>query len=178
MLKTFEPAALLAFDPYADPESAEGAGVRLVTLDELLSRSDYVLVNCPLTKETRGLIDRETLALVKHGAVLINTARGAIVDEDALADALESGRLAGAALDVFGEEPLTDSRLFQLDNVILTPQSIGWTEELFHDMVHQACEGAVAVAAGEPPANVVNPDVLQRPGFLKKLALCRQRAHV
>lgn len=172
MLAAFEPAHVLAYDPYCAETVADEAGVELTSLEELLRSSDYVLVNCPLSPETRGLVDRDAIALMKPTAFLINTARGSIVDEEALADALESGRLAGAALDVFASEPLTDpdNRLLQLDNVIATSHSIGWTEELFRDMVREACAGAAAIAQGQAPPNVVNRDVLDRPGFQQKLA--------
>ena len=178
LVRVFDPAALLAHDPYRAPEEIAAAGVEPVDLDELLKRSDCVLVNCPLTPETRGLVGRETIARMKTSAIVINTARGPIVDEDALADALEAGRLGGAALDVFSIEPMTDSshRLLQLDNVVVTSHSIGWTEELFRDMVREACAGAQALPAGKPPAHVVNREVLTRPGFQTKIRRLRERA--
>ena len=175
LLTAFRPGRILAHDPYCDEAAARAAGVELTSLEDLLRQSDFVLVNCPLTPDTRGLIGKEALARMKPSAVLINTARGPIVDEDALADALESGLLAGAALDVFATEPMTDTehRLLRLDNFIATSHSIGWTEELFRDMVHEACAGALAIAQGQPPSNVVNREVLDRPGFLRKLAVRR-----
>jgi phosphoglycerate dehydrogenase-like enzyme len=172
LLAAFGPERILAHDPFCDKEAAEQAGVELTSLEGLLRESDYVLVNCPLLPETRGLIGADALSLMKPSAFLINTARGSIVDEDALAGALESGKLAGAALDVFATEPLVDldNRLLQLDNVIVTSHSIGWTEELFRDMVREACAGAAAIAHGQAPPNVVNREVLNRPGFQRKLA--------
>jgi phosphoglycerate dehydrogenase-like enzyme len=172
LLAAFRPGRILAHDPYCDEATARGAGVELTSFEDLLGRSDYVLVNCPLTPETRGLIGKDALALMKPSAYLINTARGPIVDENALAEALEAGHLAGAALDVFATEPMTDTghRLLQLDNVIAASHSIGWTEELFRDMVREATSGALAIAQGQPPPNVVNREVLTRPGFLRKLA--------
>jgi D-3-phosphoglycerate dehydrogenase len=144
--------------------------VQLVPLDDLLQQSDYVLVNCPLTPETRGLIGDRELKLMKPTAVLINTARGPIVDQAALVHALVSRTIAGAALDVFEKEPLDDnSPLLKLDNVILTSHSIGWTEELFRDVGRIDCEGAIAVRRGKAPNSIINRDVLQRPGFRKKL---------
>ena len=142
-----------------------------MSLDELLRDSDYVLVNCPLTPETRGLMGKKQFALMKSDAVLINTARGPIVDELALIEALETHQIAGAALDVFSIEPLSaDSGLIAMDNVILTSHSICWTEELFRDMGRIDCEGALAIYRGEIPAHVVNPQVLDNPLFLDKLA--------
>ncbi|MGA2534454.1 MAG: NAD(P)-dependent oxidoreductase [Terracidiphilus sp.] len=161
----------LAFDPYALPERAATLDVQLVSLEELLRTSDYVLINCPLTAQTRGLVGKEQLALMKPDAVLINTARGPIVDEAALVNALQTGQISGAALDVFEQEPLSPcSPLITMENVILTSHSIAWTEELFRDMGRIDCRGALAVYRGEAPKDVVNRQVLSHPLFLKKLA--------
>jgi phosphoglycerate dehydrogenase-like enzyme len=177
LLKPFGPSAFLAFDPYASESRATELGVRLTCLDELLANSDYVLVNCPLTQETRGLIGSREFALMKPDAVLVNTARGPIVQQAALVRALETGQIAGAALDVFETEPLPpDSPLTHMENVILSSHSIAWTEELFRDMGRIDCEGALAVWRGQPPPNVVNPDVLARPGFRQKLTRYREIA--
>jgi len=128
-------------------------------------------VNCPLTPETQGLLGTDQFALMKPDAVLINTARGPIVNEPALIDALQNGRIAGAALDVFESEPLSaNSPLTTMNNVILTSHSIAWTEELFRDMGRIDCEGALAIYRGEPPHHIVNPQVLEDPQFLKKLS--------
>lgn len=170
LLKNFDVARFLAFDPYASEETAHRLGVELVGLDELLRESDYVLINCPLTPQTRGLIGKREFSLMKADSVLINTARGPIVNEQALVEALENKIIRAAALDVFEQEPLSaDSRLIMMDNVILTSHSIAWTEELFRDMGRIDCEGALSIYRGEAPKNVVNPEVLNRPGFLKKL---------
>jgi phosphoglycerate dehydrogenase-like enzyme len=177
LLQNFGPRGVLAFDPYVGADSLMGTGVELVSLDAVLCGSDYVIVNCPLTDESRHLIGRRELGLMKPDAFLINAARGPIIDEQALIETLKSRRIAGAALDVFEKEPLSaDSALPGLDNVILTSHSIGWTEELFRDMGRIDCEGALAVMQGHPPANVVNPEVLGRPGFLSKLQAYRERA--
>ena len=171
LLRVLDVRRFLAFDPYASPQRAAELGVDMVPLDELLSASDFVLVNCPLTPETRGLLGREQFAYMKPGAVLINTARGPIVNEAALIEALQAGRIAGAALDVFESEPLgADSPLAKMDNVILTSHSIAWTEELFRDMGRIDCEGALAVYRGEAPRHIVNPQVLDNPLFLEKLS--------
>ena len=171
LLRTLDVGRFLAFDPYASSERAAQLGVELVSLEELLRVSDFVLVNCPLTPQTRGLIGKTQLALMKPDAVLINTARGPIVDETALIDALQRGQIAGAALDVFEQEPLNPaSPLASMDNVILTSHSIAWTEELFRDMGRIDCMGALAVYRGEAPSDVVNRDVLTQPLFLEKLA--------
>ena len=106
LLRPLGPSQFLAFDPYANPLKAKDLGVELTSLDDLLQRSDYVLVNCALTPETRGLISYGQFALMKPTAVVINTARGPIIDQTALIAALEGGRIRGAALDVFESEPL------------------------------------------------------------------------
>jgi phosphoglycerate dehydrogenase-like enzyme len=177
LLKAFDIARFLAFDPFAKPETAVALGVEMVSLDELLATSDYVLINCPLNDSTRQLIGERELRLMKPQAVLINTARGPIVDEAALARILEEGVIATAALDVFEQEPFpADSRLPQLDNTILSSHSLCWTEELFSGMGREAFAGVLAVAEGRPPLHVVNPDVLDRPGFRRKLSRLREVA--
>ncbi|HET6169693.1 MAG TPA: NAD(P)-dependent oxidoreductase [Terracidiphilus sp.] len=171
LLRGLDVGRFLAFDPYTSAERAKELGVELVSLDELLRASDYVLVNCPLTPETRGLLGKAEFDLMKHDAVLINTARGPIVDESALIEALENKQIAGAALDVFEQEPLSPfSPLTAMENVILTSHSIAWTEELFRDMGRIDCEGALAIHRGEVPMHVVNPKVLDNPQFIEKLA--------
>lgn len=176
LLRQFGPARFLAFDPYVLPKHVEETGAEMVTLDDVMRQSDYVLVNCPLTPETRGMIGKRELALMKPDAFFINTARGPIVDEAALIDVLERRAIAGAALDVFEKEPLeASSRLLQLDNVVLTSHSVAWTRELFRDMGSIDCEGALAIRRGEAPPSVVNRAVLERPGFQRKLAGYRQR---
>ena len=161
----------MAFDPYLDPALAEGLGVRLVGLDELLAEADFVSLHCPLTDRTRGLIGRRELALMKPGAYLINTARGGIVDEDALYDALRTGQIAGAAVDVFAEEPFPrPHRLGELEdvNLLLAPHCIAWTDELFRDIGRAACGGMLDLSEGRRPRGVVNPEVFERASFLAK----------
>jgi phosphoglycerate dehydrogenase-like enzyme len=174
LLRVFDASRFLAFDPYVSPDRAAQLGVEAVSLEDLLRQSDYVLVNCPLTPQTRGLLGKPQFALMKPDAVLINTARGPIVDESALIEALQNGRIAGAALDVFEKEPLSSSSpLVAMENVILTSHSIAWTEELFRDMGRIDCQGALAIYRGEVPEHVVNPKVLSGPVFLQKLAKYR-----
>lgn len=176
LLKVFDPARLLAADPVVSPETAAPAGVELVSLEDVLGQSDYVLVNCPLMPSTRGLIGEKELRRMKPDAVLINAARGPIVREADLIRALREGWIRAAALDVYEQEPLpADSPLLELENVILTSHSVGWTEELFRDMGREDCAGALAVFRGEAPLNVVNREVLERPGFLRKLSQYREQ---
>ncbi|MDP9822522.1 phosphoglycerate dehydrogenase [Nocardioides massiliensis] len=120
---------VIAYDPYVQPGRAAQMGVRLVDLDTLLTQSDFVSVHLPKTPETTGLIGAAELATAKPGMVLVNAARGGIVDESALYAALKEGRLAAAGLDVFDTEPCTDSPLFELDNVVATPHLGASTEE-------------------------------------------------
>jgi phosphoglycerate dehydrogenase-like enzyme len=164
----------LAFDPYLDPQAAEAAGARPISLDELLAESDYVSIHCPLTTQTQGLIGRRELALLKPDAYLINTARGGIVDEDALYDALANRRIAGAAIDCFAEEPVTRPHRFgELDNVLLAPHSIAWTGELFRDIGRSVCQGMLDFSLGKTPRGVVNPQLFDRGGFQEKWARVR-----
>ena len=120
---------VIAFDPYVQAGRAAQMGVRLVDLDTLLAESDFMSVHLPKTAETVGLIGTEQLAKAKSSLVLVNAARGGIVDEDALYAALKEGRIAGAGLDVFATEPCTDSPLFELENVVATPHLGASTDE-------------------------------------------------
>ena len=159
----------LAFDPFIDDAGAAKAGARKVSLDELLRESDFVSIHCPLTEQTRGLIGAAQIALMKPGAYLLNTARGGLVDEDALYAALKSNRIAGAALDCFAQEPVTSpSRFADLDNVLLAPHCIAWTHELFRDIGRTACQGMIDLSLGQKPRGLVNPDVLAKPSFQEK----------
>ncbi|MBK8757788.1 MAG: phosphoglycerate dehydrogenase [Actinomycetales bacterium] len=120
---------IVAYDPYTTPTKASQLGARLVDLDELLASADFISIHLPKTPETIGLIGAEALAKVKPGVVLVNAARGGIVDEAALAEAIRSGRVGAAGLDVFAKEPCTDSPVFEFDNVVVTPHLGASTEE-------------------------------------------------
>jgi D-3-phosphoglycerate dehydrogenase len=111
---------VLAVDPFVTEEQAANHGVQLVTFDELLRRSDVVTVHVPMTRTTRGMIGREAIAKLKPGSIVLNVARGGVVDEAAVAEALASGHLAGAGIDVFEHEPPTDSPLLGAPNTLLT----------------------------------------------------------
>ncbi len=169
LLRGFGMNQPLAFDPHARPEIAAEIGAKLVSLDELLQQSDFVSLHCPLTEQTRGLIGARELALMKPEAYLLNTARGGIVDEDALFASLKSRRIAGAALDCFAHEPVTQpSRFAELDNILLAPHAIAWTNESFRDIGTAACRSVLDVSLGRHPAGMVNPEVLERAGFKEK----------
>ncbi|HMT32274.1 MAG TPA: phosphoglycerate dehydrogenase [Dermatophilaceae bacterium] len=120
---------IVAYDPYTTPAKASQLGARLVDLDELLATADFISIHLPKTPETLGLIGADALAKVKPGVVLVNAARGGIVDETALAEAIRSGRVGAAGLDVFAKEPCTDSPVFEFDNVVVTPHLGASTEE-------------------------------------------------
>jgi len=176
LLTAFGPERLLVYDPYISGGQWPGLDVEQVQLDALLSESDLVTINCPLTPETHHLIGGRELGLMKPTACLINTSRGAVVDQTALTKALQAGSIAGAGLDVFEEEPIApDDPLINMENVILTPHAIAWTEELVRDNGTGACENALTVLRGELPMNVVNPDVLERLGFQAKLKVLGRR---
>jgi phosphoglycerate dehydrogenase-like enzyme len=167
LLKGFGMKQPLAYDPYV----AQADGVRLTSLDELLSTADFVSLHCPLTDQTRNLIGARELALMKPDAYLINTARGGIVDESALHEALRERRIAGAAVDCFADEPVVRPHpLGALDNVLLAPHCIAWTDELFRDIGRAVCQGMVDLSQGKRPRGVVNPQVFERRGFQEKWA--------
>ena len=139
LLQPFRVNILYNSRTQAEPEFEAEKGLTFVSLTELLERSDVVTVHCSLTPETRNLINRDTVAHMKEGAVLVNTARGQIVDTDAVAEALRSGKLAYAALDVHAREPIPeDYPLKEIENVILTPHIAGVTYDSFRAMMHDA----------------------------------------
>ncbi|MCC7420622.1 MAG: dehydrogenase [Planctomycetaceae bacterium] len=159
----------LVYDPFATAEQTAAMGARLVPLDELLREADFVSLHCPLTDATRDLIGRRELALMKPSSYFLNTARGGIVNEEALLEALLEKRIAGAALDCFDNEPLRAAPSFAaLDNVLLAPHCIAWTEELFRDIGRTACQGMIDLCEGRRPRGSINPEVFDRPGFQRK----------
>jgi phosphoglycerate dehydrogenase-like enzyme len=177
LLRGFGMKQPLAFDPFVKPETAASIGARLVSLEELLAEADFVSIHCPLTGQTRGLIGARELALMKPEAYLLNTARGGIVDEEALYQALKSRRIAGAALDCFAQEPATGPHRFgELDNVLLAPHSIAWTNEAFRDMGRAACQVMVDLALGVKPRGVLNLELFDQPAFQAKWKRFQQRA--
>ena len=161
----------IAHDPFADKAVAAELGVELVGLEELFRRADVLSVSCPLTPETHHIVNAERLALMKPTAYLINTARGPIVDQKALTEVLQERRIAGAGLDVLEQEPPDpDDPILKLDNVILAPHALCWTDQCF------AGNGAADVAAvlevqhGRVPRGVVNREVLETDAWKKRLA--------
>ena len=164
---------MLAYDPYVPAETGTDYGVSLVSLEELLRESDIVSLHVFLNADTRHLIDAARLAQMKSTAILVNTSRGPVVEEPALIDALQSGRLAGAALDVFEKEPLDPaSPLIQMDNVILAPHLASYSEE--GDSLHRRRVGQLALQAasgGLPERKVIiNKELYDRLAALTELA--------
>jgi phosphoglycerate dehydrogenase-like enzyme len=160
----------LAFDPHLPADAGQELGLELVDLDTLLAQSDFVAVCCALTPETHHLIDAERLARMKPNAYLINVARGPIVDQPALTEALQARRIAGAGLDVFEQEPVDPhDPILKLDNVIVAPHALCWTDECFLGNGRSACESILDVAAGRTPRYVVNREVLEQPEVQAKL---------
>ncbi len=167
----------LAHDPYARPEDSAALGVELVGLEALLRQSDFVCLCCALTRETHHLIDSDRLALMKPTAYLVNVARGPVVDQRALTEALAGRRLAGAGLDVFETEPIDPADpLLNLENVIVAPHGLCWTDECFRGIGASACRSILDVAAGRAPANVVNRAALEHPGLKDKLSRYARQA--
>jgi D-3-phosphoglycerate dehydrogenase len=163
MARTFD-LELLAADPRVDAIELAYAGARKVTLQELLRLSDFVIVCCLLAPETHHLIDAAALREMRPEAYLINVARGPVVDELALIEALQSHRIAGAALDVFEQEPVDPANpLLAMDNVIVTPHSLCWTDECFHNMASTGLASIVDALSRRRPEFVVNADVLGHP---------------
>jgi len=176
LLAPFDLGRRLAYDPYTSPQRAAELDVELVDLETIFRQSDFVAVNCPLTPETRGIVNAERLALMKPTAYLINTARGPIVNQADLTAVLQSGQIAGAGLDVFEQEPLDPGHpLTQMENVILSPHALAWTDQLYDLNGALACENVLAVLRGDIPRWPVNRDVLARTGFQAKLSRLRER---
>ncbi|KKA11047.1 2-hydroxyacid dehydrogenase [Sinorhizobium meliloti] len=143
------------------PESLPD-GVRFLSVDDLVSTADIVVLCCPLTPKTTGLLSRERIARMKPGAILVNVSRGPVVDDAALIEALEMGRIGGAALDVFSTQPLPPEHpYFRQDNVIVTPHLAGITEESMMRMGKGAAAEAIRVMEGGLPVNLRNPEVVE-----------------
>ena len=169
LLKGFGMKQPLVFDPFMDDTKAKNLGVKKVTLQELMKLSDFITIHCPLNEHTRNLISHNELDLMKSSSFIINTARGGIINEDALFEALSQKRIAGAALDCFDDEPVLEpNRFCQLDNVILAPHSIAWTQELFRDMGKKCSQHMIDLSNGIHPQGVINPEVFEKPTFQKK----------
>jgi D-3-phosphoglycerate dehydrogenase / 2-oxoglutarate reductase len=151
---------VVTFDPFVPQTVLDEAGVQRVDLAELLKVSDYISIHTPLLPETRHMFSTEAFRQMKPGSVIVNTSRGPVVDEAALAAALDAKQIAGAALDVLEQEPPTSSPLFGRDNVILTPHTSFYSVEALEELQTKAAEEVVRVLSGQPPRNPVNPEAL------------------
>jgi phosphoglycerate dehydrogenase-like enzyme len=149
-----------------DPVVASPGSVRRVSLEQLLATAGIVSIHTPLTEETRSLIGPREIELMRPDAILVNTSRGGVVDQDAMIDALESGRIRAAALDVFATEPPQDQRLLRLPNVVLTPHTAGISEQSVRQMVQQATGSVLTVLDGEIPNGLANREVLDHTTLL------------
>ena len=153
---------LLVHDPYADATVVDELGATLVDLPTLLQKADFISLHTPLNDETRHLISEPEFSLMKSSAILVNTARGGLIDEEALYDALTAGRIAGAALDVFEQEPLPENHsLIQLENLSCSPHIAGQTEESLVRTSIASAQNILKIFDGIPPDDLVNPEVLQ-----------------
>lgn len=148
---------VLGFDPYLAPERAKAINVELTGLEDLMRRADYVTLHCPLTDETRHLIGQRELSLMKPSAYLINMARGPVVDQPALYQALSTGVIKGAAVDVLEKEPpAADDPLLKLDNIIITPHVASWTVEAIEQLRRETAQNVVTALEGKQPRSIVN----------------------
>ena len=153
---------VLYYDIVRREDLEKELGIKYAELDELLRESDFVTLHVPLTPETKGLIKERELKLMKRTAILVNTSRGAVVDQEALTRALQEGWIAGAGLDVFEKEPISvDDPLLKLDNVVLTPHIGSASHDTRNKMAEYVAEGIIKVLKGEKPDNLFNPDVIK-----------------
>ncbi len=178
LLGPFDLGRKIAHDPYMDQARALAAGVELVDLPTLFRESDFLAINCPLTDQTRGMVNKKLLSLMKPTAYLVNTARGAVVNQGDLVAALKSNAIAGAGLDVFEQEPLpADHPLTALENVILSPHGMAWTDDLYAGNSERACQNILTVLRGNLPdiPYLVNPAVTDHAAFQDKLRRLRAK---
>jgi phosphoglycerate dehydrogenase-like enzyme len=175
MAKPFD-MKFIAHDPFADKAVAAELGIELVSLEDVFRRADVLCVNCPLSKETTGLVNAERLALMKPTAFLINTARGPIVDQKALTKVLQERRIAGAGLDVLEQEPPDpNDPILKLDNTILTPHALCWTDQCFAGNGAADVKAVLDIQHGRVPRGIVNREVTEQPAFKRKLEAYRAR---
>ncbi|MFO0994525.1 MAG: NAD(P)-dependent oxidoreductase [Hyphomicrobiales bacterium] len=175
LMKPFD-MKFIAHDPYADKAVAKELGIELVSIEDLFRRSDVLSVSCPLTPETRHIVNAERLALMKPTAYIINTARGPIVDQKALTEVLQKRKIAGAGLDVLeAEPPDPDDPILKLDNVILAPHALCWTDQCFAGNGAADVRAVLDVQHGRVPRGVVNRKVLESAKFKARLEQFAQR---
>ena len=175
LVKPFD-MKFIAHDPYADKAVAKELGIELVSIEDLFRRSDILSVSCPLTPDTRHIVNAERLALMKPTAYIINTARGPIIDQKALTEALQKRAIAGAGLDVLeAEPPDPNDPILSLDNVILAPHALCWTDQCFAGNGAADVRAVIDVQHGRVPRGVVNRKVLESARFKARLEEFAQR---
>ena len=153
---------IIVCDPYVDKDIAAKYSVKLVKFEELLSESDIISIHAPLTKETKGIFGSEQFKIMKNSAYLINTARGGLIKDNDLAQALKEGEIAGAGLDVLEDEDVNSNHpLVNLENVIMTPHSAFYSEQALEDLQYKAVQEVIRVLTGEKPKSCVNPEVFK-----------------
>ena len=161
---------VMAYSPTLTDERVKKFNVQRVDLEKLVITSDFISLNCPLTPQTHHLINAQRLQSMKPTAYLGNTARGDIIDNNALHEALNKGWIAGAGLDVLPEEPPSpDLNLLDLDNAIITPHAAFWSEESIYDLQVTAAEEVVRVLTSQMPLSLMNPEVLQNSNLRAKI---------
>lgn len=161
-VKGFE-LRVIAYDPFLEKNVARDLGVELVELDELFRQSDYLSIHAPLTETSHHIVNEQRLRSMKPTAIIVNTSRGPLIDEEALIRALQQGWIASAGLDVYEKEPLpSDSPLRTLENVVLTDHTAWYSEEATVELQHKAAAEVARVLAGEKPMNLVNREVLDK----------------
>lgn len=153
--------SIMAYDPYIDKDYTEKNGITACELDELLSKSDFISLHLPYMESTHHIIDKRAIDLLKPGAIIVNTARGGLIDEEAAYLALRIGKLGGLGLDAFEKEPPEDSPLFELDNVVVTPHIGAHTAEAVINMGMMAVKSTIDVLKGEKCSFAVNKDILK-----------------
>jgi phosphoglycerate dehydrogenase-like enzyme len=177
LLQPFD-VEVIACDPFCPPETAWELGVHLTDADTVMAESDAVIVMCALTEDTRHLVDARRLSLMQPSAVLLNIARGPIVDETALIEALGEDRIRGAGLDVFETEPPDPGNpLLSMDNVVLSPHSLAWTDEMSAGNGNSAVQAILDTATGRLPRFLVNLDVLGHAHLTERLGAPALREH-
>lgn len=162
---------IIAHDPFVDDNAARELNIELTDINAVFREADVLSVHCPLSDETKGLVNADRLSLMKPTAYLINTSRGPVVDEAALIQALQNGTIAGAGLDVFEKEPPDPSNpLLSMDNVLLAPHALCFTDQCMQGIGAADVDACLAVMTGNSPSSVVNGDVLERSGCRNRLA--------
>lgn len=160
---------ILGFDPYVNDKVIKDFGIHLTPLEELLTRSDFVTLHCSLTPETKNLLNSKNLPVIRSDAYIINTARAALIEEEALVETLQNRKIAGAALDVFWKEPIPQEHpLLKLDNVLLTPHIAGMGDQVISRGSKMILEGIKAFLSSKKPNNMVNPEVFDASHVLKR----------